>query len=68
MNMETFLNFTTHAITLNDGRVFESAGVARVANTFSDFDSCGVSSVPGFVRKSCSLSGVFLVCFPWQQN
>ena len=45
MNMTTFLNLTPHTITLNDGRVFESVGVARVANTFSDFDSCGVCSV-----------------------
>lgn len=41
----TFINFTPHAITLNDGRVFESVGVARVGNTFSDFDSSGVCSV-----------------------
>lgn len=34
-----FINLTPHAITLNDGRVFESVGVARVGNTFSDFDS-----------------------------
>ncbi len=40
-----FINFTPHAITLNDGRVFESIGVARVGNTFSDFDSDGVCSV-----------------------
>lgn len=41
----TFINVTPHAITLNDGRVFESVGVARVGNTFSDFDSSGVCSV-----------------------
>lgn len=40
-----FINLTPHAITLNDGRVFESVGVARVGNTFSDFDSDGVCSV-----------------------
>ena len=41
----TFLNFTPHTITLNDGTAYESVGVARVANTFSDFDECGVCSV-----------------------
>lgn len=41
----TFINVTPHSITLNDGRVFESVGVARVGNTFSDFDSDGVCSV-----------------------
>lgn len=40
-----FVNMTPHAITLNDGRVFESVGVARVGNTFSDFDDSGVCSV-----------------------
>lgn len=40
-----FINLTPHAITLNDGRVFESVGVARVGNTFSDFDTSGVCSV-----------------------
>lgn len=44
-NVMTFINLTPHAITLNDGRVFESVGVARVGNTFSDFDSDGVCSV-----------------------
>ena len=41
----TFLNFTPHTITLNDGTAYESVGVARVANTFSDFDASGVCSV-----------------------
>ena len=40
-----FLNFTPHTITLNDGTAYESVGVARVANTFSDFDASGVCSV-----------------------
>ena len=33
-----YLNFTPHAIALNDGRAFESCGVARVAASFTDFD------------------------------
>lgn len=40
-----FRNFTPHAIVLNDGRVFESEGVARVANSFTEFDADGVSTV-----------------------
>lgn len=37
-----FKNFTPHAIMLNDGRVFESEGVARVASSFTEFDANGV--------------------------
>lgn len=37
-----FRNFTPHAIVLNDGRRFESEGVARVAASFTDFDTDGV--------------------------
>ena len=33
-----YLNYTPHAIVLNDGRKFESCGVARVAASFTDFD------------------------------
>lgn len=40
-----FRNFTPHAIVLNDGRVFESEGVARVANSFTEFDADGVCAV-----------------------
>ena len=38
------VNLTPHTITLNDGRVFQSRGIARVSNTFSDFvnDVCTV--------------------------
>lgn len=43
--MVQFRNFTPHAIVLNDGRIFESESVARVANTFSAFDEDGVCSV-----------------------
>lgn len=46
----TFLNFTPHAIKLNDGRVFESVGVARVSSEFSEFDANGICSVNyGFI-------------------
>lgn len=41
----TFRNFTPHAIVLNDGRVFESEGVARVANSFTEFDANGICTV-----------------------
>lgn len=37
-----YLNFTPHAVCLNDGRVFQSVGVARVSSSFSDFDEDGV--------------------------
>lgn len=37
-----FRNLTPHAITLNDGTVFQSEGVARVSATFSSFDEYGV--------------------------
>ena len=33
-----YINHTPHAIVLNDGRAFESCGVARVSASFSDFD------------------------------
>lgn len=43
--MPNFINFTPHAITLNDGRTFASAGIARVGNTFTSFenDVCNVT-------------------------
>ena len=40
-----FKNYTPHTIVLNDGRAFESCGVARVANSFTEFDADGVCSV-----------------------
>lgn len=43
--MATFVNLTPHAITLNDGRIFPSVGVARVSNSFTDFDANGVCDV-----------------------
>ena len=33
-----FKNYTPHPIKLNDGRVFESLGIARVDSSNSDFD------------------------------
>lgn len=33
-----YLNFTPHQICLNDGRNFESLGVARVTANFTDFN------------------------------
>jgi hypothetical protein len=43
--MKKIRNFTPHTIVLNDGRQFESEGVARVSNSFSSFDENGVCSV-----------------------
>lgn len=43
--MTTFVNLTPHCITLNDGTQFPSAGVARVSNSFTDFDRNGVCDV-----------------------
>lgn len=40
------INLTPHAIKLNNGETLEASGmVARVSNTFSDFDENGVCSV-----------------------
>lgn len=43
--MPNFINFTPHAITLNDGRTYPSVGVARVSNSFTSFtgDVCDVT-------------------------
>lgn len=43
--MTKFRNFTPHTIVLNDGRTFESEGVARVSNDFTEFDENDVCSV-----------------------
>ena len=41
-----FVNCTPHAIIMNDGREFEPCGsVARVSNSFTEFDAQGVCSV-----------------------
>lgn len=39
-----FINLTPHIIVLNDGREFPSAGIARVANSFTEIvdDICHV--------------------------
>ena len=37
--MIKFRNFTPHPIVMNDGTTFESEGIARVANSFTEFDS-----------------------------
>lgn len=41
----TLVNLTPHTITLNNGVAFESKGIARVANTFTDFDGDGICEV-----------------------
>lgn len=43
--MTDFVNLTPHTITLNNGTEYQSVGVARVSNSFTDFDSCGVCDV-----------------------
>ena len=44
-----FKNLTPHSITLNDGTVFESEGLARVGASFSDFENGICSQVFGEV-------------------
>lgn len=39
MEKISFRNFTPHTISLNDGRSFESEGVARVAASFTEFEN-----------------------------
>lgn len=39
MEKISFRNFTPHTIVLNDGRAFESEGVARVAASFTEFEN-----------------------------
>ena len=37
--MMTFRNFTPHQINLNDGRSFDSEGIARVSVTFTNIEN-----------------------------
>lgn len=41
----TFVNLTPHSIKLNDGREFPSEGVARVSDTYTEFNEAGICSV-----------------------
>lgn len=41
----TLYNYTPHSITLNSGEKYDSVGVARVSNTFSEVDENGICSV-----------------------
>lgn len=44
--MTKFVNCTPHAIVLNDGTRFEPSGViARVSNSFTEFDAEGICTV-----------------------
>ena len=45
MTTKSFMNYTPHVITLNDGRFYPSEGIARVSNTFSDFNTDGICTV-----------------------
>ena len=40
-----FINLTPHDIVLNDGTVYHSSGVARLTDTYSDFDADRICSV-----------------------
>lgn len=40
-----FINLTPHSIILNDGREFPSEGLARVSDTYTEFDEAGICSV-----------------------
>lgn len=40
-----FKNYTPHDIVMNDGTVYPSLGIARVKDTFSEFDQYGICSV-----------------------
>ncbi len=40
-----FINLTPHSIRLNDGREFPSEGLARVTDTYTEFDEAGVCFV-----------------------
>ena len=40
--MKTFKNFTPHAIILNNGTVYPSEGIARVSNSFTEFNECNI--------------------------
>lgn len=40
-----FFNYTPHRIVLNNGTFYDSVGVARVSNSFGDFDANGVCDV-----------------------
>lgn len=38
-----FINKTPHDINLNNGQIFKSEGIARVTDSFSDFDENGIA-------------------------
>ncbi len=40
-----FINLTPHSIILNDGREFPSEGLARVSDTYTEFDEAGICFV-----------------------
>lgn len=40
-----FINLTPHTITLNDGTSFPTEGVARVSDTYTEFNASGVCKV-----------------------
>ena len=40
-----FINLTPHTITLNDGTSFPTEGVARVSDTYTEFNTSGVCKV-----------------------
>ncbi len=40
-----FINLTPHSIMLNDGTTYGSQGVARVADSYTEFDKDGICKV-----------------------
>lgn len=54
-----FVNLTPHTITLNSGISYPSQGIARVSNSFTDFDANNICTVvygdvtglPNCIRK-----------------
>lgn len=40
-----FINLTPHTITLNDGTSFPPEGVARVSDTYTEFNTSGICKV-----------------------
>lgn len=43
--MATFLNYTPHTITMNDGTSYPPVGLARISATYSPVDNNGISHI-----------------------
>lgn len=40
-----FINLTPHSIMLNNGKIYPSEGIARVADSYTEFDENGICNV-----------------------